>query len=62
MNLARLRFAQPQPNNLRTAFADPANVFRLRLSFHRLIFLRRRRKADYGEKQKPKCSFLKKAS
>ena len=33
-------------------------VFRLRLSFHRLSFLRRRRKADYGEKQKAKSSFL----
>jgi len=35
-------------------------VFRLRLSFRRLSFLRRRRKADYGEKQKAKSSFLKK--
>jgi len=36
--------------------------FCLRLSFLRLTFLRRRRKADYGEKQKTKGSFLKKVS
>ena len=35
-------------------------VFRLRLSFGRLIFLRRRRKADYGEKQKPSSSHFEK--
>jgi RNA polymerase sigma factor (TIGR02999 family) len=35
-------------------------VFRLRLSFPRLSFLRRRRKADYGENQKPKVPFRKK--
>ncbi len=63
-NLARPR-ASPIGHNQkvkRSALADPANVFHLRLSFRRLAFLRRRRKADYGEKQKTKSSSLKKAS
>jgi hypothetical protein len=48
---------RPQPKMKGRLLRIRRIVFRLRLSFHRLILLRRRRKADYGEKQKAKVLF-----